>query len=208
MATTVEKVTLMSRPAATQVGLLEVDASITETHTSTNTLTKHPVEEGSPISDHSRPEPDGLVMECLISETPLTREQMQRAIDSGASNESDPTPQFVPGYAKFAYDVLQGLRGQLLTVITGLRSYGSGDSQKMAITALSFPRSVATVNCLRFSITLETVRVVRNKLTRTAPSKDKRRKKQDAGVVTPQDEGDASQNSSILHDLFAAAKGA
>jgi hypothetical protein len=49
---------------------LTLDASVRETHTGSNTVTDHPVELGSNIADHSRPDPDQLSMEARISNTP------------------------------------------------------------------------------------------------------------------------------------------
>lgn len=49
---------------------LTFDASIHESHQGTSTVTDHPVERGSNVADHIRPDPDVLTMEALISNTP------------------------------------------------------------------------------------------------------------------------------------------
>lgn len=53
-----------------QTYTLTLDASIHETHTATSTVTDHPVERGSNVADHIRPDPDVLTMEAIISNTP------------------------------------------------------------------------------------------------------------------------------------------
>jgi len=49
---------------------ITLDASVRETHTASSTVTDHPVERGSAVSDHIRPDPDTLTMEAWISNTP------------------------------------------------------------------------------------------------------------------------------------------
>lgn len=53
-----------------QTYTLTLDASIREVHTSSSTVTDHPVETGSNIADHIRPDPDALTMEAVISNSP------------------------------------------------------------------------------------------------------------------------------------------
>jgi hypothetical protein len=57
---------------------ITVDASIHETHKASSTVTDHPVEIGSNVADHIRPDPDELSMECVISNHPsfLPRDHM------------------------------------------------------------------------------------------------------------------------------------
>ncbi len=53
-----------------QVYSLTLDASVLEVHTGSNTVTDHPVELGSNIADHSRPDPDQLQLDARISNAP------------------------------------------------------------------------------------------------------------------------------------------
>lgn len=53
-----------------QVYTLTLDASVRETHTSASTVTDHPVERGSNVADHIRPDPDELSIDGVISNTP------------------------------------------------------------------------------------------------------------------------------------------
>lgn len=53
-----------------QTYTLTLDATVHEVHTSTSTVTDHPVERGANVADHIRPDPDQLTMEAWISNTP------------------------------------------------------------------------------------------------------------------------------------------
>jgi Dit-like tail protein len=50
---------------------LVIDATVSDTHTTTATPTEHPVEKGVAITDHVRPGPLKLSLECVITNTPL-----------------------------------------------------------------------------------------------------------------------------------------
>lgn len=50
---------------------VSLDASLHEQHTGTATITDHPVELGSNIADHIRPDPDMLTIEGVVSNQPL-----------------------------------------------------------------------------------------------------------------------------------------
>ena len=52
-------------------GVLEFDASISETHTDESDVTEHPVEDGSNITDHVRLLPNTFEMSGMITNTPL-----------------------------------------------------------------------------------------------------------------------------------------
>lgn len=53
-----------------QTYTLTLDASVHEMHTGTSTVTDHPVERGSNVADHIRPDPDEVTIEGVISNTP------------------------------------------------------------------------------------------------------------------------------------------
>jgi hypothetical protein len=204
----------------TKIDTIVLDASVSETHTLTNTVTYHPVEEGAAVSDHSRPEPDEITLEGLVSNTPLSRDQQTRAIQSGSVTFQSSAPQENPGRAEDAFRQLKALRdaGTLVSVVTTLRTYGATDEDKMAITSISIPRDYRTADAFRFTITLRRVRVVKNKLTRNVVAKDKRvGSKVKKGTETPKDAGvnksqlakgyDAAQGKSGLDAFSSAVKG-
>lgn len=163
--------TVISRPAPGQIDDFVLDAVITETHVGKNTITKHPVEEGSDFSDHSRPEPDTFTMECVVSSTPISgaTESIQLLKGVKASSVAKVDEKRV----KDALDKLDDIRakGRLITVVTSLRTYDSVGIESATIT-----RDAKTQAALKFSAAFQRVRVVKNKLTSQTVSKDKRAK--------------------------------
>jgi hypothetical protein len=177
-----QPVLVMTRPrgAAVPQAAISADAVLSEVHTGTNTVTDHPVEDGVNISDHSRPEPDKLQVELIVSDTPLSLVQMQRAQQfmqqAGIGVIQNPfdgtqTIAAVPGYSAAVLARLWKYKddGTLLSVVTSLRYYRS-----MEIESISAPRDSKTNSALRCSISFKFVRVVQNKLTRRVVAKDKR----------------------------------
>lgn len=53
------------------LGGIWLDAVVSELHTMRNKATRHPLESGGDIVDHVVSEPDGLVMECKVTRTPI-----------------------------------------------------------------------------------------------------------------------------------------
>lgn len=164
--------TIITRPTPAQIDTIVIDAAVTETHTLSNTVTDHPVEEGSNVSDHSRPEPDKIQLDCVVSDTPLqtTSSGSTVSVESHGFRFSATAKQDTTR-SKNAYDKLVQLReqGSLVTVVTSLRSYDS-----MAIESIQIPRDAKNAGALRFTVSLKKVRVVKNKLTRTTVASDKR----------------------------------
>ena len=54
-----------------RVGLVELDASLSESHSMNATVTEYPVEEGADIADHIRRQPDTITISGIVSDTPL-----------------------------------------------------------------------------------------------------------------------------------------
>ena len=164
-----------------KIGALILDATLSHSHTYTNSVTQFPVENGFNISDHVRHEPDKLTMEGMITDTPLTTAISQQEVDSNILNYDATYAKYVHdkllkednyGRTFAAFKTLCDLAGvsypdqntikdpQILTVVTGLRAYTD-----MVITSLSFPVNPRTGLALRFTIdfikinrvTLETV---------------------------------------------------
>lgn len=149
--------------------VIEFDAVPSETHTLSNTVTDHPVESGANVSDHSRPEPIMLALDCVISNTPLTTVQQQRAIRLGTVDfTAEHALEIMPGRAQITYEQLEALRrtGALLSVVTTLKVY-----RNMVIQSLTVPRSAQTSNGLHFTIAFKEIRVVQNRFTTTNVSK-------------------------------------
>lgn len=167
MAATANAVVLPKRGHSISDGQstsLTLDVVPNETHASSNTLTDNPVENGLNVTDHSRPDPNNLTMDCLVSNTPLGQ-----PVDSTR--------------ALTAYNTLEQLRlsGTLCTVVTTLKTYTS-----MGIVSISATRKSENYNALEFTIVFKFVRIVQNKLTTVRVSNDNRvAKKTSTGAVTP-----------------------
>lgn len=48
-----------------------LDAVISELHSMSSDVTRHPVEEGTDVTDHIRPEPIEISLECKVTNTPI-----------------------------------------------------------------------------------------------------------------------------------------
>lgn len=177
-------VALVFKKTRTQIGAVVLDASIQETHTSEVEVTEFPVEKGSNISDHRRVKPDGLVIEGVISNTPLpgpndptTRHVLKNGteIDSRSSFQAERAGQ--------AYADLLALKdsGELVTVTTGLRTY-----EGLTVVGLSVPRDARTGLALRFTIQLKEIRVVSSQIVEVRSTEPKTKKKQGLGKKAAQ----------------------
>lgn len=163
------------------VDVVTIDATMDETHDLANTVTDHPVEEGSPISDHSRPEPDRVTLRCFISNTPLSTEQQQRAIQEGVFKFQTTAARAVEigavdGRGAQAFAALKKLRdeGTLVKVVTTLKTYAVSSSEGMIVEHLTVPRTLQDYDGLAFTIVLKQIRIVRNRQTRQRVSNDRR----------------------------------
>jgi hypothetical protein len=53
------------------LSVVEFDATLAETHQTSVDVTKHPVERGVSITDHVRPNEDRVMLECIVTNTPI-----------------------------------------------------------------------------------------------------------------------------------------
>ena len=120
------------QPITKSIGNFVIDVFSSETHTNTATLTKYPIEDGSPVSDHVVIQPVVLNLQGLIE----AKEEGQNILT--------------------AYDDLQALQEakELLTVVTGLKVYDN-----MIITNFVVNRTVQNGGSLPLQITLTEARV-------------------------------------------------
>lgn len=120
------------------------DVSLNEEHVRSSELTKFPVENGSIVNDHLIIQPKGLVVEGIISETPV-------ALLGG----------FLFGDGDIdlskSWKDLESLwsNGAILTISTGLEVY-----KNMVCTDLVVPRDATTGHALRIKATYQEWRVV------------------------------------------------
>jgi len=120
------------------IGVLLPDVSIREDHEDRMTITRHPVERGTPISDHAYLEPAGLMMEIAWSD----------ASDSLLS-------------ARGAYAALLALQAaaEPFFVVTGKRIY-----RDMLIESISTTTDFKTENALFATVRMNQVRIVQAEL--------------------------------------------
>lgn len=201
------EVSVIARPGKVQTDdvVVTMHAVKQENHELRNTVTDHPVEEGYNISDHSRPEPETVSMECTISNTPVSSKQQTQAVRSGeytfnTTSEEAGAIGDTKGFAFGEWDKLKKLRdkGTLVTIVTTL-----GDYKSMAITSITAPRTSKNYDAVQFTIAFKKVRVVKNKLTKGVKSSDPRAQpKKSTGAQTKKGGEDSELPSS------AAATGA
>lgn len=146
------------------IGVVTLDASISEKHTKSNEVTKHPVETGKDVSDHIRHHGDRIEIEGVISNTPLFF--LASLASSGgtglAGNLFSASPvrsdtEHVTDRAKRADQAFSAAMdsGELLTVVTSIRTY-----KNMAMVDYAVTRDKDTGNILSFNIGLEEVVIV------------------------------------------------
>lgn len=118
-----------------QVGSVELDVTLREQHRHTSRVTTFPVEDGSILSDHIINEPTIVVLEGIVTDSPLQiLPTFNRSVDS--------------------FNKLVELHNQrtIVNVITGLKQY-----PRMAITSLDVPRNLRTGRSLTFTIELQQI---------------------------------------------------
>jgi hypothetical protein len=121
-------------------GAVELDASLTENHTSRNEVTRFPVEKGVDTTDHVRRQPDSVTIRGVVSDHPIT-------FGGGGANSRS---------AEAYQDVLTMLNeAQLINVVTTLREYDN-----MVIESLSVPRNPRRGNTVEFNLTLTEIKTV------------------------------------------------
>lgn len=160
---------LLNQKSPGKIDVLELDATVSDTHEYTNELTNFPVEEGSDITDHIRRHPERVTIEGFVTNAPVKyfgvegKVQNQYLGDQAGTNDQS--------RASSAFDKLLELAGydpagksnpqtsgkrtaQIVSIVTGLREYSN-----MVMTRLNIPRNSQTGESLRF--TAEFVRIIR-----------------------------------------------
>lgn len=188
---------LVFKNGHTKIDSLELDVTISESHTGEVEITEHPVEEGFSVADHARPKQNNLTLTGLVSNTPISADQKKRTVEvSGIKLETTALKdqiQGVAGYAENAETVLRNLKdtGKVITVYTHIRTY-----QNMILASLSIPRDGRTGDALQFTATFRQIRIVKNKTTKKVVAKEpKAQPKANAGKQTPKDAGDTKKKS-------------
>ena len=156
--------TILSR-----IGVVHIDAVIEETHVFENLVTEHPVEDGSPRSDHIVNLPVKIEMEGRITDTPSTSSSSFVTGAAGLVAGALGVPPVAvalgtsllnirqPGRGKAAYQELVSLyqSRNTFSVLTGLNEYVN-----MTFLSLSFPRNKSDGRSVRFKASLQEIIVV------------------------------------------------
>ena len=190
----------------TMIGDLALDCTVTETHTATSTVTKHPVESGSNITDHIRPDPVQLSITGIVSDTPIGAREVQRAIEIGGVSvqiKQQETPTSPTGFGRAAWSKLDAMRlaAKPVTVLTRDKKYES-----MAIVSLTVPKEAKTGGALYFTAQFKQVRIVFNRSTKVVVAKaPKSHKKQDTGKQPTAELAKPKNYSSEARDIAGDA---
>lgn len=136
-----------------RIGAIEIDCIVSEQHAGEVEITEHPVEDGSAIADHARPKAMMLTLEGIVTNTPITPEQAQRAGLDGVVGHA-------AGRYQTVWQQMMALKdaATLLTIVTNLCTYDN-----MVIQSLTAPRDRTTGDALRFTMQLKQIRIVKNK---------------------------------------------
>lgn len=133
-----DEIAVIVRP---RFGMIEVSASITETHTRESEISEHALERGASVIDHRRKRPITLDMEAIIGEPTTRAEKEQR----------DPANDMI----QRDYDALVTMfeSGEYFQMVTDFAVY-----DQMIFKRLSVQRDARTGNAIRFSAALAEVR--------------------------------------------------
>lgn len=144
------------------IGNITIDAALREEHTLNSEVTSFPVEDGGDITDHVRRLPRTVVIEGIVSDTPLGRAAAVREVPVSSPDEVliEPT---VPSMDTFAALELIYAAREPVTVSTSLKLYES-----MVMESLVIPRDADTGEALRFTATFKEVIIVENRRSRVA----------------------------------------
>lgn len=138
---------------AVDAGIITLDASIEESHSFGADVTRFPTEEGVEITDHVTLKPRSLRITGHITDSPV---QYLSALTAGGAGGITTWGGSLSRSAK-AYDALRWLwyNREPFDVITGLDLY-----RNMILTGLEIPRDAQIGQRLRFSATMDQIRIV------------------------------------------------
>lgn len=191
-----------------QFQLISFDAVVRDSHESTATVTEHPVEQGANISDHVRPDLDRVVLEAIVSNTPITQPVSQADGATGAPGDVDLINRDgdTIGAARVllfdgefdrvrsVYDELRRLKdtGTVVDIITSLREYDS-----MIIRAVNPQRDASSGSLLRIQIEATQIRIVESEIVE-APVPDENQRNRGRQEEEETDEETEERSTDLL----------
>ena len=169
--------------------LLTLDASISQTHTRSASVTDHPVESGADVSDHIRVDPIRVTVNGIVTATRL-------------GQQGDTTKEIE------AWATLEGLLEAKtpITLVTSLRTYDS-----MVLVSCSTSREKSLAHAIAPQLEFRQVRIVKSQ-TVTLPPEQIRKPLPKSSAPPPKDVGKqptdvptADQRSSLMYKIGQAA---
>lgn len=174
------------------IGNFILDLVVSEEHSFENDVTDFPVESGGSFTDNIRPKPMKLTLEGLVTNTPITRNLLNRAREPGMTADQSKvidgnlntlnTMFSSPNATAFrnraiavehlrseqAYEYLKLVMASrdVVTVRTSL-----GVFENMAMESLSIPRDAGTGDVLKFNATFKQVQKVTNERLKSSTGK-------------------------------------
>lgn len=156
-------------------GEIVVDAFIHETHTLSSEITDHPVENGSVIADHIYNRPFTLVIDGIISNTPMNLVGLT-AFDSAKRYLTGESNDVVAG----AFDKIEVLftKREPVTIATSLKIYDD-----MVLENLTVERGGGMPDFLQFKCTAKQIRKAQQQLIKIpTPKPDRAKPKKKKGL--------------------------
>jgi hypothetical protein len=191
------------------IELLEIDATIRETHNFNSEPTENPIEDGSVITDHVNIKPRELQLECVISNNPLSFRSalignaagLVGGIVGRAAQSNIGAAVATGGLATIGNKLARTIvndKNRVGSTIQKLQAAWEGASplsvenaltvyRNMVITNMIFNRNVSTADSLFFNLTLREIRFVNSKLVRVP--KDTVQRAVENSATSQQDNG-------------------
>jgi hypothetical protein len=168
-----------------------VDATISEDHMFDAEVTDHPVEQGANVADNGRLHPFDVVLDCIVSDTPIGTVALLR--DDGS----------VPSADTFTFMYNLWTARQPVSISDSLATFDS-----VVLKSLTIPRSAKEGGALHFKAGFKQVIIVTNSraLVRVStPSVDSQQnlgnRATTDGAATAKTEGDMQGNQSVADKL-------
>lgn len=163
-----------------QIADFLVDAFVTEEHTAEVEVTTFPVEEGSDITDHARILPDVVMVEGIVTDSPLAA--MVNARVEGSSPSKEARERFL--------EIVRAR--ELITVVTSDEVFPA-----MMMTSVSFPKSAGNGEACRFRAMFKRIEIVKNKRSTLRVAAPRIAKKVKRGKKAPE----IPDNSAKIEEL-------
>lgn len=183
---------------------VEIDATLSETPTTSATLSEEPVDGIASISDHAIPDLEEVTFECVVTNTPLRVSSTHMDGVGGGErplgNTGAVTLQFDTPFnrVRAVYEELRAMvrRGQVARFTTELRDYESFRIADLSVT-------VSTEDELNFSLTIrETIFASVEVVDAPVPRAPRERNARSRGAQQPEQAEVTGANRSVLDRLL------